>query len=149
MSGDDRVRHCSECRRNVYNLSGMTRRDATELVQLAEGRMCVRFYRRKDGTLITQNCPLRRTLKASLASMAGLFVALSILFGGPMIVMNWRYMDVVVDELWKRAPLPTHTMGIMAMPQRQSSNSGFPRDIDRTTDESDDTPPSHERPIAR
>ena len=58
MAGDERVRHCSQCNLNVYNLSAMTTREAEELVSQREGRTCVRFYRRKDGTILTQNCPV-------------------------------------------------------------------------------------------
>src|SRR5215472_2919723 len=44
MSGDDRVRHCSECNLNVYNLSEMTRAEAERLILSHEGRLCARFY---------------------------------------------------------------------------------------------------------
>ncbi|HLJ28925.1 MAG TPA: carboxypeptidase-like regulatory domain-containing protein [Candidatus Angelobacter sp.] len=64
MVGDSRVRHCAECSLNVYNLSEMTRREAERLIRSHEGRLCVRFYRRADGTILTQNCP--RGLKAAI-----------------------------------------------------------------------------------
>ena len=57
MYGDDRRRFCSQCKLNVYNLSGMTRDEAEQLVMNSEGRLCVRFFRRKDGTVLTQDCP--------------------------------------------------------------------------------------------
>lgn len=78
MAGDDRARHCVECNLNVYNLSAMTEREAEELIARREGRLCVRFYRRKDGTILTQDCP--RGLRAAvdrLARVAG--AALSLL----------------------------------------------------------------------
>ncbi|HEX2569518.1 MAG TPA: hypothetical protein VH877_08155 [Polyangia bacterium] len=56
MKGDDRVRHCSECRQNVYHLSAMSRREAAELVARHEGRICVRLLQRPDGTLVTRDC---------------------------------------------------------------------------------------------
>jgi hypothetical protein len=58
MAGDDRVRYCSDCKLNVYNLSAMTRAEAERLLAAHEGRICVRFYRRKDGTILTENCPV-------------------------------------------------------------------------------------------
>ena len=58
MRGDERVRFCQRCSLNVYNLSAMTRREAERVVLGAEGRLCVRFYRRRDGTMLTQNCPV-------------------------------------------------------------------------------------------
>src|SRR5436190_23145554 len=63
MKGDERVRSCSQCKLNVYNLSEMHPKEARALVESHEGRLCVRFYQRKDGTIITRNCP------AGLAAM--------------------------------------------------------------------------------
>ena len=81
MSGDDQVRFCSHCRLNVYNLSEMPRDEAENLVRSREGRMCVRFYRRHDGTVLSRDCPvgiraMRQRLVRGLAALAGLFVAL-------------------------------------------------------------------------
>jgi hypothetical protein len=58
MFGNERMRFCADCKLNVYNLSGMTGDEAENLITNAEGRLCVRFYRRLDGTIITQNCPV-------------------------------------------------------------------------------------------
>jgi hypothetical protein len=75
MYGDDRVRFCSSCKLNVYNLSGMSRREATELIQLVEGRLCVRFYRRRDGTLLTSDCPIGMKAISALARIASFALA--------------------------------------------------------------------------
>jgi hypothetical protein len=58
MYGDDRKRFCGDCKLNVYNISGMTRDEAEALFMNAEGRLCVRFYRRADGTILTSDCPV-------------------------------------------------------------------------------------------
>lgn len=58
MTGRDRVRFCHQCELNVYNLSGMSKREAEALVNNSEGRLCVRFYRRADGTILTRDCPV-------------------------------------------------------------------------------------------
>jgi hypothetical protein len=65
MEGDDRVRFCAQCEKSVYNLSAMTMRDAEALIREKEGRLCVRLYRRTDGTVLTADCPvgLGRRLK--------------------------------------------------------------------------------------
>lgn len=63
MSGDDCVRHCAECNLNVYNLSELTKLEAERLIASREGRLCVRFFRRADGTVLTRNCP--RGLRAA------------------------------------------------------------------------------------
>lgn len=43
MTGDDRVRHCTQCQLRVYNLSDMSSEEATDLVFQTEGRLCVAF----------------------------------------------------------------------------------------------------------
>jgi hypothetical protein len=72
MRGDERVRFCHLCSLNVYNLSAMTRREAERLVTRNEGRLCVRFYRRADGTMLTQSCPVGlRALKRRVSRLSG------------------------------------------------------------------------------
>ncbi len=68
MVGDARRRFCGQCELNVYNLSDMTRREAEDLITRTEGRLCVRFYRRADGTILTKDCPVGlRALKRRLS----------------------------------------------------------------------------------
>jgi len=99
MEGTDTVRFCGECRKNVYNLSEMTRSEAADVIREHEGRLCVRFFRRQDGTLLTQDCPvglraLRRRLARRLAAVAAMFAA--ILFGRGH---GWR-------PAWGEEPVP-------------------------------------------
>src|SRR6185369_1103336 len=56
MTGDERVRHCGSCNKNVYNLSNMTRDEAEALIVAKEGRLCVRYFQRKDGTILLKDC---------------------------------------------------------------------------------------------
>src|SRR4030095_5299863 len=71
MFGDERVRFCGQCNLNVYNLSEMTKSDAAVLVARTEGRLCVRFYRRVDGSILTRNCPIGlRAIKRRLSRVA-------------------------------------------------------------------------------
>ncbi|HBB97066.1 MAG TPA: hypothetical protein DC054_16950 [Blastocatellia bacterium] len=58
MIGSEQMRFCGQCDLNVYNLSGMTRDEAESLIARNEGRLCVRFYRRTDGSIITRDCPV-------------------------------------------------------------------------------------------
>lgn len=80
MQGDARSRFCATCRLNVYDLSSLTREEAVELVARKEGRLCVRFYRRADGTVLTRDCPvglaaLRRRVAALCGTAAALLLA--------------------------------------------------------------------------
>lgn len=71
MVGTDRVRFCGQCQLNVYNLSDMTRNEAERLISESEGRLCVRYYRRADGTILTRNCPVGlRALRRRLSRVA-------------------------------------------------------------------------------
>ena len=90
MVGDERVRYCGSCSLHVYNLSGMTKREAEVLVTSAEGRLCVRFYRRADGTILTRNCPVglsavrrrvTRVAGSALSAVVAFFAGLGINFG--------------------------------------------------------------------
>jgi hypothetical protein len=77
MTGDERVRACAQCRLNVYNLSEMTKADAENLIREKEGRLCVRFFRRADGTILTKDCPVGlRAARLKMARLAASAVAL-------------------------------------------------------------------------
>jgi hypothetical protein len=74
MAGDDRVRFCGGCKKNVYNLSAMTRAEAERLIVEREGPMCVRLYRREDGTVMTSDCPVglrRLRIRRAVATVVG------------------------------------------------------------------------------
>jgi hypothetical protein len=60
MQGTDKVRFCDKCNLNVYNLSEMNKKEAEDLIIKTEGKICSRFYRREDGTIITKDCIGRR-----------------------------------------------------------------------------------------
>jgi hypothetical protein len=76
MVGTERVRFCGQCSLNVYNLSEMTKRDAERLIVEAEGRLCIRYYLRADGTILTKNCPVGlRALKRRLSRVAAASVS--------------------------------------------------------------------------
>ena len=75
MSGDDRTRFCGECQLNVYNISAMTEPEARDLIASTEGRLCVRMYRRADGTILTQDCPVGLAKLRKRARMAWMKVA--------------------------------------------------------------------------
>ncbi|HSS20746.1 MAG TPA: carboxypeptidase-like regulatory domain-containing protein [Pyrinomonadaceae bacterium] len=78
MTGDDRVRFCDECQLNVYNLSALTRIEAESLIAASEGKLCGRFFRRADGTVITSDCPVGlRALRLRVSKrVAAVFAAI-------------------------------------------------------------------------
>jgi hypothetical protein len=84
MNGDERARFCATCEKHVYDFSKMTAAEGVALIRQKEGQVCVRLWKRADGTVITADCPVgvkrlvRRSrgrfplLAASLFAVAGL-----------------------------------------------------------------------------
>lgn len=82
MVGGERVRFCPRCELNVYNLSGMSKVEAEALLVNREGRLCVRYFRRADGSILTKNCPVGlRALRRKAARAAGAFLSAVLSFG--------------------------------------------------------------------
>ncbi len=77
MMGGERKRYCGDCKLNVYNLSGMSKTEAENLLINSEGRLCVRFYRRPDGTILTKDCPVGwHAVKQRVTKISAAFAAL-------------------------------------------------------------------------
>lgn len=72
MRGDDKKRFCERCSLHVHNLTAMSSGEVSALLEGTQGRLCVRFFRRADGTVLTQDCPvgLRRARRRRLRSAA-------------------------------------------------------------------------------
>ena len=129
MTGDERVRFCAQCNLSVYNLSGMTRTEAEALLYKSEGRLCIRFYRRQDGTILTQQCPVGlRALKARVtrAASAAFSAVMGFLAGaglhtavsgddspplGPGFTIMGSMIVRDVDQSVRPAPAPQLEMG--------------------------------------
>jgi hypothetical protein len=120
MRGDEQVRFCSQCSLNVYNLSGMSKREAESLIARTEGRLCVRFYRRTDGTVLTNNCPTGlRALKRRLSRLTTAIIsAVLSFFAGLGIYAGLSERDPVAS--------PT-VMGVMAVSGQRSPSPATTR----------------------
>ncbi len=119
MLGDDRVRFCTSCEKNVFNLSAMSREDAEGLIQeRVGGELCVRFYQRADGTIMTQDCPVgvgkkRRKMAVLAAAGAGaMALAVTSLFTK---TMGKPVVGATMGEMEVQPPAP-HVMGSIAPP---------------------------------
>ena len=113
MSGSERVRFCGQCEKNVYNVSAMSRDEAEALVQDKEGRVCLRLYRRSDGTVITSDCPVgvrRQRLGARVwATISGAATSAALLLG---LLSGRARADLAVAAVKQPAP---HTQRPMTM----------------------------------
>ncbi len=126
MRGDEVKRFCRLCHQNVYNLSSMDRATAERFVAGAEGDVCVRFYRRADGTVVTRDCApdrfraARRAARSSLA-FVGLGVAGVLGMVGALGFTSLHVAGTWVEELARKVeaegePEPIPMMGA-AMPE--------------------------------
>lgn len=87
MVGDDRSRHCQECRLQVHDLSAMTRAEAEEVLRSSTARTCVRLYRREDGRVMTADCPVgRRRRMKTVAGVVASLLAGSVVAVGALAV---------------------------------------------------------------
>jgi hypothetical protein len=87
MLGDERVRFCLSCEKNVYNLSSMAKDDAEALLRERVGDdLCIRFYQRTDGTILTADCPVgvkkkrRKKLALAVAGAGAMAAAAATMF---------------------------------------------------------------------
>jgi TonB family protein len=108
MYGDDRIRFCGQCNQNVYNLSAMTREQAEDLILRTDGRLCVRFYRRADGTILTKNCSVGlQAIKDKFTSTRVHILAAILTFLTYFAILDWFNRRHV-----ERIPMT----GVMVMP---------------------------------
>jgi len=118
MKGDERKRFCGDCKLHVYNLSDMTKYDAENLLRLSEGRLCVRYFQRPDGTVLTQDCPVgwarvKRRLSVAAAAAFGLFISFMGLLGAAALFAR---KGPVMGKIAFATPTPEPLMGAIAMP---------------------------------
>jgi hypothetical protein len=95
---------------NVYNLSELTAVQAVQLIETKQDRLCVQLFRRRDGTLITADCPvgwrwrifklLRRRRMAWAASLFALvFLSGCPMPGGGNMVIKRDQPSVLLDPV--------------------------------------------------
>jgi hypothetical protein len=139
MMGSGPVRFCGLCRENVYDLSEMTRAEAEELIQQAEGRICVSFYRRADGTVSTVDCApvrfeaLRRAARRSLVVASGLVAALMTFVLGLASLLVMHVAPQTGDEVARKIDraaklmLPVRTEPVRPIGRRAGGIRARPR----------------------
>ena len=100
MRGNDRIRHCDACNLNVYNLAAFTEGEIRELVANRNGRLCGRIYQRRDGTVLTQNCPVGvRAVTRRITRIAGaVFAFLTVNFSARLPLPGQAYTRTNVSS---------------------------------------------------
>lgn len=135
MAGDDRARFCAQCEKHVFNLSAMTAAAAAALIREKEGKLCARLYRRRDGTVLTADCPVGRELfwQRTERYLHAAAAAVVIGAGGIFFLTSAKgstttgktdlqqRVELALDQaMWKvktwlgiTPPITTHTMGMV------------------------------------
>ncbi len=111
MTGDERIRFCADCSRNVYNVASLTRDETASLIRETEGRVCLRLYQRRDGTVITADCPVGRRRRWMVAA-ATTAVATAAAAG-----IGWLLQDggeVIEPMMGDIAPVPYPHSGTLS-----------------------------------
>jgi hypothetical protein len=140
MIGNERVKFCGQCELHVYNLSAMTTLEAESLIARTEGRLCVRYYRRTDGSIITQDCPVglrafkqrvarvkRALTSLALGFLAGLgFHGVANRFGGFLLepAGGWGTRSATMGKMVApQIPPPGSVMGKMELREMPHPNA--------------------------
>jgi len=117
MTGDDRVRNCDSCKKDVFNLSLMSRDEAQTLLSEKTGGMCVRYFQRHDGTIMLADCTIgkrrRRNRRLIVAGAA-------LLLGGSAAGVVMHHRAIVEDDrgmmMMGDIGPPTAIQGEIALP---------------------------------
>jgi hypothetical protein len=126
MVGDERVRHCAHCDKDVYLVAGMTRTEALALIhEQVQSGLCLRMFKRADGTVLTADCPVgerkkrvRRLMMVGAGAAAGLAAGYAALEAGSPTLgeVHAHPRSRPVVEL-DRDESHAVTMGSIAIPQ--------------------------------
>ncbi len=96
MVGNDVERHCGRCKKSVYDVAMMTRAEVNALIAESDQLPCLRLRRRRDGRVVTGDCP---TTSRTIAAR----VAIAVLAGGAALAAL-------------AVPVMTTTQGEIALP---------------------------------
>lgn len=88
MTGDERVRHCGACDKDVFNISALTRDEAQALITEKAGKLCARYYQRADGTILLADCTIGARQKRRRRWIAAGAVALLAGGAGAAVAMR-------------------------------------------------------------
>lgn len=103
MIGDDKVRLCGSCDKNIYNISEMTRAEVRKLLFQSKEKICIRLEKDRDGRVqtlkkqfhkITRQAPIAAgVLSASLTFSALTYAQGDIVIGTTSAIISNKHED--------------------------------------------------------
>lgn len=134
MVGNDRKRFCLSCDKHVFNLSALSREDAEQfLAENAGGEVCVRYYQRADGTIMTSDCSVgvrRKNRKKLALAVAG---AGAMAFGAVAALMHHRKEQevgkIAMGAIAMPDPRPTDPADLLGPPPPAANFDESPRPL--------------------
>ena len=122
MIGNDRVRHCASCKKDVHDLSAMTREEIDAFLDRAASTgptPCVSLFQRADGTILTADCPVgvrRRRIRGLLAVTLG---------AGAMAVIGFTALALLQSPTVSTCAPRTLTVTPVAVPVTRIADTGI------------------------
>jgi hypothetical protein len=117
MTGDERVRHCAHCKKDVFNLSDMSRAQAERLIIEMNGDLCARYYQRKDGTILLADCSVGLQQKRRTGVLAAGAAMLLAGAGGMAGYLRLRHHEARLAKVDVPEPTRPTPMIIVDPPQ--------------------------------
>lgn len=113
----ERVKYCTNCNAQVYNLSGFDMTETQSLIFKRENRSNAPLYKREDGKFMTSDCPIALKKKKDK----------QMLIGGAALVLVLLIIMVVASFMAPQppqAPAPTATDSSTSSDTATSSTTG-------------------------
>ena len=134
MVGDDRVRHCAHCDKDVFNLSAMTREQAERLVIERAGDLCARYYQRTDGTILLKDCAVgiaqKRKRRVIAAGAAGLLAMAGAAAWYARRTSDVIMGDVAIDPSVENVQLSVHAEAVDDSPPQKPVEPVVPQIVE-------------------
>ena len=109
MRGNEQIRFCSHCAKDVHNLSEMTRKRARKIVAASNGSICVRYTHRHDGRIQTIKNTLHQiTRQTGIAAgvLGTSFAASTLAYAQDEIKVNPNENTIVVAVANQKSDSP-------------------------------------------
>lgn len=119
---EEAVRFCGDCRKNVYDVSKMSAQETALLLQKSEINgvsTCMQLYRRADGKLITDDCPIGlRRIRDGFQKVRSLAAAFIVFLYAQSVFAQGKNLSAQNKPTLTRGKVAVPMGGIIAAPSQ-------------------------------